>query len=209
MDGSLMAVTPNYSWPVPVNTDYVKDGADAIKDLGDAIDATVFGLPSGSGLTLVSATTIGSAVSSVTVSGAFSATYDNYKIMISGGSASGSSPLRLKIGSATTNYYQIGLLSLYSSASPLAFADSNALAFFRFVGDCSTNNIVMNLELSSPFLAKNTYFSNVTPIAATGSAVYFVGGYLNDTTSYSDFTITNETGVNFTGGTIRVYGYQN
>ena len=42
-----MAVTPNYSWPVPVNTDYVKDGAEAIKDLGDAIDATVFGLPSG------------------------------------------------------------------------------------------------------------------------------------------------------------------
>jgi len=42
MDGSLMAVTPNYSWPVPVDTDYVKDGAEAIKDLGDAIDATVF-----------------------------------------------------------------------------------------------------------------------------------------------------------------------
>ena len=36
-----MAVTPNYSWPVPVNTDLVKDGAVAIKDLGDAVDATL------------------------------------------------------------------------------------------------------------------------------------------------------------------------
>jgi hypothetical protein len=39
-----MAVTPNYGWPVPVATDYVKDGYAAIADLGDAIDATVFGL---------------------------------------------------------------------------------------------------------------------------------------------------------------------
>jgi hypothetical protein len=61
-----MAVTPNYSWPVPVATDLVKDGYAAIADLGDAIDATVFGLPS-SGMTLISTTTIGTAVSSVNV----------------------------------------------------------------------------------------------------------------------------------------------
>lgn len=48
-----MAVTPNYSWPIPVATDYVKDGYDAIADLGNAIDTTVAGLPSGA-LTLVS-----------------------------------------------------------------------------------------------------------------------------------------------------------
>ena len=39
-----MAVTPNYSWPIPVATDLVKDGYQAIADLGDAIDATVFAL---------------------------------------------------------------------------------------------------------------------------------------------------------------------
>ena len=36
-----MAVTPNYSWPVPVNTDLVKDGAVAIETLGDAIDSSM------------------------------------------------------------------------------------------------------------------------------------------------------------------------
>ena len=71
-----MAVTPNYSWPVPVNTDYVKDGAEAIKDLGDAIDATVFGLPSG-GLTLINTTTF-SAAATVTIDNVFTATYKNY-----------------------------------------------------------------------------------------------------------------------------------
>jgi hypothetical protein len=83
----MATTTPNYGWPVPTSTDLVKDGATAIEALGDAIDATVFGLPS-SGMTLISTTTIGTAVSSVNVTSAFSTTYDNYKIMISGGVAS-------------------------------------------------------------------------------------------------------------------------
>ena len=41
-----------------------------------------------SGLTLISSTTIGSAVSSVTVSNVFSSTYDNYLITVNGGAAS-------------------------------------------------------------------------------------------------------------------------
>ena len=40
----MATVTPNYSWPVPTSGDLVKDGATAIEALGDAIDATVFGL---------------------------------------------------------------------------------------------------------------------------------------------------------------------
>lgn len=35
-----MATTPNYSWPTPDNTAYVKDGASAIRNLGNAIDST-------------------------------------------------------------------------------------------------------------------------------------------------------------------------
>lgn len=41
----MATVTPINSWPVPVSTDLVKDGAVAIESLGDAIDASV-----GSGL---------------------------------------------------------------------------------------------------------------------------------------------------------------
>jgi hypothetical protein len=49
-----MAVTPNYSWPVPVATDFVKDGWEAISDLGNAIDTTVAGI--GGVLQIVSVT---------------------------------------------------------------------------------------------------------------------------------------------------------
>lgn len=55
-----MAVTPNFSWPVPVATDYVKDGWEAISDLGNAIDTTVAALPTQS-MTLISSTTMSGA----------------------------------------------------------------------------------------------------------------------------------------------------
>lgn len=36
-----MATTPNYDWPTPDNTSFVRDGAEAIRNLGNAIDTTV------------------------------------------------------------------------------------------------------------------------------------------------------------------------
>jgi len=35
-----MATSPNYGWPEPNDTDFVKNGADAMRTLGDAIDST-------------------------------------------------------------------------------------------------------------------------------------------------------------------------
>ena len=37
-----MAVTPNFSWPTPDDSDAVSQGAAAIRSLGTAIDATVY-----------------------------------------------------------------------------------------------------------------------------------------------------------------------
>lgn len=57
------------------------------------------------GLALITAQTIGSAVSSVTVASAFSATYDAYKIVVTGGAGSTNQALTLTLGSASTGYY--------------------------------------------------------------------------------------------------------
>jgi len=40
--GVQMATSPNYGWTEPDNTSYVKDGALAIRTLGNEIDATVY-----------------------------------------------------------------------------------------------------------------------------------------------------------------------
>lgn len=42
-----MATTPNFGWTTPNDTDYVKDGASAIRTLGNAIDASMADLEGG------------------------------------------------------------------------------------------------------------------------------------------------------------------
>jgi hypothetical protein len=39
-----MATSPIFGWPEPNDTDFVKDGADAMRTLGNAIDSTVGGI---------------------------------------------------------------------------------------------------------------------------------------------------------------------
>ena len=36
-----MATSPNYGWTEPDDSDYLKEGADAIRTMGNAIDTTV------------------------------------------------------------------------------------------------------------------------------------------------------------------------
>jgi hypothetical protein len=157
------------------------------------------------GLVLVSATTIGSAVSSVTVSSAFSATYDAYKIVVSGGVGSGNGSLQLQLGSTTSGYYGGFGGSTFAGVSD-AGGYSNT-AYFPNVGRGSTNTLQMSVELQNPFDTKNTYaqYSFIVNDSAAGRA-RMTGAFLNNSTSYTAFTIVVETGT-LTGGTVAVYGY--
>ena len=199
----MATTTPNYGWPVPTSTDYVKDGATAIEALGDAIDATVFGLGS-SALTLIKTQTIGTAVTSVTVTGAFSATYDNYLITIGGGVASVVDALSFRLGTNATNYY--GAWTGTSITGTVGGNGANNAASCEVAGHCNTSNIFMNAFINSPFLTKNSmmFFGGGRDALGYGSSYY----ELFDTTSYSSFSFFPASG-NLTGGTIRVYGYQN
>ena len=201
----MATTTPNYGWPVPTSTDFVKDGATAIEALGDAIDSTVFGLPSGA-LTLISTTTIGSAVSSVTVSGAFSATYDNYKIMIIGGASSATPNLRLTLDSFTANYTQVRIF-VNNGTSATTFSGQTAQSSWGFAGTATSETIFMNADIYGPFLAQRTLINAHNIFPTTGSNGWY-GGHLSESSSCTDFTITASSGT-LTGGEIRVYGYQN
>jgi len=195
-----MAVTPNYSWPVPVNTDLVKDGAEAIKDLGDAIDATVFGLPSGA-LALVKTQTIGTAVTSVNVTGAFSATYPAYKIFISGGVGSTGMGLSLKLGASTTGYYLSGLYIPYTGGTSVNATNNGSN--FANAGYANANMSNLEFQLIDVGVAN---FTRVTGANIAVDAGVTFAGIHQVATAYTDFTITPSTGT-ITGGTIYVYGY--
>jgi hypothetical protein len=202
----MATVTPNYSWPVPTSTDLVKDGATAIEALGDAIDATVYGL-TGSGLVRISTTTIGTATTSVTVSSAFSATYDNYKIIVAGGVASVDNDLYLALGASVTGYYMASPRNQFSGAAATPEVTNNGASWTK-IGRANTNTLNMNVDLQSPFLAKNTLMGGFVTNAVTAGQAGSVAGFHNSAVSYTSFTISMPSG-NMTGGTIKVYGYNN
>jgi hypothetical protein len=184
----------------------VADGAVAIEALGDAIDSTVATALGGAypGLRLVKKQTIGSAVSSVAVTGAFSATYENYLIVVNGGIGSTTSSLRLQVGSATSGYYSAGVLVNYGSGSSSTVINTGAS--FTQAGTSSAAAIQARIELQNPFLTKATVYSSDYAVIETTGSSGRVQGFLNDTTSHTGFTVIPVFGT-LTGGTIYVYGY--
>ena len=161
----------------------------------------------GGGLTLITAQTIGTTVASVTVSNVFSSTYDNYKIIVSGGVGSTNLELNMTLGATATGYYRFVVYGAYNANTVNGFAVSNGTSWGG-VGKASTNSIDANIEVRNPNAAKNTHFNSVFTSSNTTGDVHTNGGYLADSTAYTAFTLTCSTGT-VTGGTIRVYGYQN
>jgi hypothetical protein len=203
----MATTTPNYGWDVPTSTDYVKDGATAIETLGDDIDATLWTALGGAypGLRLIKTQTIGSGVSTVTVNDAFSATYTNYRIVVAGGVASAASNTYVTLGATVTGYYG-GLVQVSYSTGTVTGASDNNAARFTYVGNNSTTTQNLQANIGSPFLTKLTTISAEYTGLATGGAGGTYNGFLNNSTSYTAFTLTQSTGT-LTGGTIYVYGY--
>lgn len=156
------------------------------------------------GLQLIKTQTIGSAVSSVTVSDVYSSEFDVYRISISGGTASAAANILYQNGSSTTGYYSGGTSTTFSNNSVAGFSDNNATAML--CGTTFTDAIIVDLTVINPFLTKKTHFSigavNYSTAAGSGS------GFHNVEASYTAFTLKPSSGT-LTGGTIRVYGYRN
>ena len=159
-----------------------------------------------SGLTLVKSQTIGSAVSAVTVTDAFSATYDNYLVTVASGVGSVDSNTVMTLGSTTAGYYLSGFYLAMTSATVNGFNTNNGAGWSSTYYTTGAHSGAINLQ--SPFLAKNTTFATIMIGAKSTNYVANYSGFLNDATSYTAFTLTANSGT-MTGGTIRVYGYQN
>lgn len=169
---------------------------------GDVLNASDM---NGVGLWLVKTQTIGTGVSSVTVTGAFSADYDNYLITVSGGVASGSGGMSLQLSNSTgSTYSAAGTYGNYGINSGVTY---NPAATTKWT-DClvlSATTYSGSVFLSSPFASKPT-----TGWTDSSSQASFYKFSLIDTSTNSStgFTFTPLSGT-LTGGTIRVYGYRN
>jgi hypothetical protein len=185
--------------------------------VADSAEATglKWAAPSSGALTLIKSQTIGSAVSSITVSDVFSSTYDNYCIILSGGVASVNNWITLQLGSTTSGYYAVTHYSSANQSSALGVGSENG-SNFTYAGAGSADSLNSFIILEAPNLAKKTsFFSRAmrTSTTANYSTAIIGSGFENSTTQHTAFTLSGSdvgSGAGtFTGGTIKVYGYQN
>ena len=161
-----------------------------------------------SGLVYVKSQTVGAGVSSVNVTGAFSADYDNYRIIWSGGTINALALIGVYMGAATGTAYYGTRLSATVAGVANSTGDNNA---GQWVYACAgtTTTSPMSFDLFQPFSATRTHIESVYSEVNAGSSTFgkYIG-FLNDATSYTSFTIDPQGAGTMTGGTITVYGYR-
>ena len=169
---------------------------------GDVLNASDM---NGVGLWLVKSQTIGTGVSSVVVTGAFSADYDNYLIRISGGTASANGSVRLQMNTSTgSTYLMAGTYGNFGVNSGLTWNPAATTSWSEIMlgGTAGSSTYVL---LNGPFASRPTYGFTETQNNAT---FYKFSLVETSTNSNTGFTLTPASGT-LTGGTIRVYGYRN
>jgi hypothetical protein len=208
----MATTTPNYGWAVPTSTDLVKDGATAIETLGDAIDAsmnTALGTKK-AGMVLLNTTSF-SAVASQSINDVFSATYDNYKVIINltAAGADLSNSFRFRVSGAdnsTANYNK----TAFYTGSDASTGTNNGIGQTLFaIGSMDTTAPTFSTHeilICNPFSTAITtavLLSNYKGFTGTSFSEY-TGWNFAATTSFTGFSIFTSTS-NVTG-TIQVFG---
>ena len=203
-----MGTTTNNGWPTPVATDLVKDGWEAIKDLGDAIDTTLgVYAPSSSGLTLINTTSF-SAVSSQALTSVFTSTYDNYMLTFYLTSVT-SGDVTLKFRSAATDNsvnYDSGGIGRKVSASNKEVNFSNSSSGFITTAHTGTaaNRVSGQMTIFRPLISSSTEYAFI------GTGVDS-GGWYQFSSSGCQFGTNVFDGINLifggnTTGVLSLYG---
>jgi hypothetical protein len=152
---------------------------------------------------LVKSQTIGTTVSSVTVTGAFDSTYDNYLIKITGMTGSAAVDTTFQLGGITTGVYITS--GFYQSLASATINSYTVTGTTMPAGTmATTQNTQINIEISGPNLAVTKYVQ-MTSASATlrANSATQIGSVVQATA----FTIAPTSGT-LTGGNITVYGYR-
>jgi hypothetical protein len=158
------------------------------------------------GMWLVKTQTVGAAVSSVTVTGAFSADYDNYLILMNNSTPSANASIAIQLGGSVTGYYGFMNYGTVAVNTPLGAGRNNTAQLNWIGGGTAGQHAAVSVQVLNPFKAAYTKFTNGA--YQNGSDYGTMQGEHRVGTSYTSFTLTPDAGT-LSGGTIRVYGYRN
>jgi len=158
------------------------------------------------GLWLVKTQTIGTAVSSVTVTGAFSTDYDNYMITVTGGTFNTTLVWGVFQFNAahTTSYY--GAAQFIDTAGAVTNQGTSNLGRLLVTRSSTTTAGVSSwvVNVANPMTAVRKSIWG----QCSGGNMVTHGGYYDSTSTFSQFVLSPSAGT-LTGGTIRVYGIRN
>ena len=153
---------------------------------------------------LVSTTTVGTGVSSITISNCFSANYNNYRVVWNGIVSSVGANLQFQLSGITGNDYLTGgSFTSYGSATLFGFGPAATTSWV--VGSAGQVTSIGSVDIFAPFLTTAKGFGGF----GTGTtAQYTFNGACTSTSSATGLVVNANAGT-LTGGTIRIYGYRN
>lgn len=160
----------------------------------------------GGGTELISTTTIGTGVTSVTVSNCFSSSYDSYRVQITEGGSTVLTNINVRLNSITSGYRFATKWINYTGSTGSNYASSSSSYWYgcgQAGGTSSTNT--GDMVIQNPYASERT---TVAWIYTGENVVYWGGGRTDATTSATGLVFTIGSG-SFQGGNIRVYGYKN
>lgn len=158
------------------------------------------------GLVRISTTTATSG-SSLNITNAFSSTYNTYLIVVddllynTGGGV-----LRMTLGATATGYYWGRISVSYAAGTVTTDFGSNTTSFTVGQGD-NTNKGGATIIVTNPNLAATTGINSLPIDPRTAEATQTYQGFVNNTTQYTDFTLTPGSSRTFANVSVKVYGY--
>lgn len=162
------------------------------------------------GMELIKTQTVGSGVTSVTVTDVFSSNYENYFVTWTGGTLSALALIAVYMGSSTTANGYFGAKALSNVSGTFIGGGDNDAGQWLNVNAGTTTIADTAFYLYGPFASRRTYISSQYWELNAGSSVFGTyNGVLSNTTSYTSFTIDPQTTTTMSNGTIRVYGLRN
>jgi len=226
-----MATTTNFGWETPDDTDLVKDGAAAIRTLGQSIDTSMMDLEGGTAgqilakasntdmdftwvsgggdFVKIGSTTALSSVNNQSVNDCFSAAYSSYTIvLIATTTTSNNINMRLRVGGAdaTGGDYRFYSNLQFSSNATQTNAGNTSTSFPGTNAGTNPTNTMTIFEVVNPFAASPTGIM-VNSTNNRGSSDAYLAQH-NGThalsTSYTGFSLFTDTGN--MNGSITVYG---
>jgi hypothetical protein len=198
--------TTNNNWPTPVATDLVKDGWEAIKDLGDAIDTTLGVYSPATPMGVHLSTVTFSGVSSQSVNDVFSATYTNYRILFElVASTDISLRLRLRVSGADETAANYQYQGIFGNSTTVAAARSTGQTSFEVGSISGASRGSYSIDMFNPFNAIVTTLWSEGIYNATNMETAIFGERNTLASSFTGFTFFPNTGT--ITGSVSVYGY--